>query len=114
MKKTLAVFIMMSLLCVSCGGPSGSKNGESSQTVASATGDNTDTSTEPDSNPTDESTLPELAHSFSTNVTMVNFTEAQAEKYSKAIEIVKLVIATEAFRNQILNYTYNGAKQFAN
>lgn len=56
--------------------------------------------------------LPNEATTFGTSVEMVNFSLEQEEKMDKAIEIIKLVVATEEFRNRILNYTYNGQKQF--
>lgn len=58
------------------------------------------------------SNLPALALSFDTNITLVSFTAAQEEKYNKAIEIVKLVVATEKFKNDVVNFTYNGQKAF--
>lgn len=62
--------------------------------------------------PTPDNSLPPEAYSFDTNVTLVNFTSAQATKMNKAIEIIKLVVATDEFRSQILNHTYNGSKTF--
>ena len=44
----------------------------------------------------------------------MGFTAAQSAKYEQAIALVKKVIATEKFRTLVLNYTYNGAKQYAN
>jgi hypothetical protein len=58
--------------------------------------------------------LPELAYTFETNVGLLNFDAAQSEKYQKAIEIVKLVVATEEFRNRVLNYSWDGTGTFAN
>lgn len=52
------------------------------------------------------------ALSFEANVAFVNFTSDQQDKMNKAIEIIKLVVATEEFRNRILNYTYNDNKTF--
>ncbi len=62
--------------------------------------------------PTPDNSLPPEAYSFETNVTLVNFSEAQATKMKKAIEIIKLVVATDEFRSQILNHSYNGSKTF--
>lgn len=44
----------------------------------------------------------------------MNFTATQKAKYNAAIAIVKKVVATDAFRTKILNFKYNGIKQFAN
>src|SRR5688500_12616809 len=59
------------------------------------------------------SNLPPAALTFESNITLVNLTPEQEEKYNKAIEITKLVIGTEEFREKVLNYTYNGVKSFA-
>ena len=44
---------------------------------------------------------------------MMEFTAAQEVKYNEAIDIVKKVEATEAFRSKVLNHTWSGLKQFA-
>ena len=67
--------------------------------------------TVPDGND-DGSGVPTAATTFEANVTFVNLTTAQATKYEKAIEIVKQVVATEDFRNRVLNHTYNGKKTY--
>lgn len=117
MKKLMAIFLMMSLFSVSCnksdGGSSSTKQGQS----APVTGDNSTPTTPttpvtPPKTPPVGSTLPALAYTFDTNITQVNFTAEQEAKYNKAIEIVKLVVATEAFRDQVLNFTYGGQQAF--
>lgn len=127
-KNTLGLMLLLSISAVSCGGGSGS--GSSSQneaaqaTASEATGGESDDAvtgtqgTQNDQTPaptvvTSTSTVPALALSFKTNINMMNFTNAQADKYNEAIAIVKKVVATEAFRTKVLNYTYNGRKQFA-
>ncbi len=60
----------------------------------------------------DENGIPTAASTFETNITLVNLTSTQAAKYEKAIEIVKQVVATEEFRNRVLNHTYNGSKTY--
>lgn len=111
----MALFLMMSLVSVSCT-KSGGGSDSSETSAENVTGDNnTDDGvvTTPTKPTTPTTTVPALALSFNTNIEMIEFTAAQEEKYNKAIEIVKLVVATEDFRNQVLNYTYNGSKQFA-
>jgi hypothetical protein len=56
--------------------------------------------------------IPNEATTFETNVDLVNFESNRVAKMEEAIEIIKLVIATEEFKNKILNHTYNGAKTF--
>jgi hypothetical protein len=57
-------------------------------------------------------TVPVQASTFNTNLDLVNFVSTEEAKMAKAIEIVKLVVATEDFKNKILNHTYNGEKTF--
>lgn len=132
MKKMMAIFLMMSLMSVSCSKSGGGSSSEQATTTPSTVADassNTDTDSNtnmpPNSDPTpdtsndDDSTpapvtnVPALALSFSTNVELIDFTDAQATKYNQAVEIVKLVVATEEFKNRVLNFTYNGSKTFA-
>jgi len=56
--------------------------------------------------------IPNEATTFETNVDLVNFESNRIEKMEKAIEIIKLVVATEEFKNLILNHSYNGARTF--
>lgn len=64
--------------------------------------------------PTPVSNVPASALSFSTaGVELFDFTGAQKEKYNDAVNLVKKVVGTEAFRSKVLNHTYGGAKSFA-
>jgi uncharacterized protein YktA (UPF0223 family) len=113
MKKLIAIFLMMSLFSVSCNkSDRGSSSKQDAQGVP-VIGDheNNIVPGPPIPTPTN-SNLPALALSFDTNITLVSFTAAQEEKYNKAIEIVKLVVATEKFKNDVVNFTYNGQKAF--
>jgi hypothetical protein len=123
MNKLIVIFLMMSLLSVSCNKSKDSSPAqENDTTTLPATGDTTGTPTTPAPKPTPtptptpkppvNSSLPTEAFTFDTNITMVQFTAAQEAKYNRAIEIVKMVVATEKFRNDVLNFTYNGKKAF--
>lgn len=114
MKKMLALMMMMSLMTVSCN-KSGGGSSQESAPLSTSTPSIEDGTTSPDSvtTPGETSTLPGLALSFKTNVDMMDFTAAQEEKYNEAVDIVKKVVATEAFRTKILNHTWSGLKQFA-
>jgi hypothetical protein len=101
----LMTVLLLSTSCSKSGDSSNEDISESPQVI----GDDQDSD---DSLPP-TSGLPHAALTFSTNVTKVNFTSDQARKYDEAIEIVRLVVATEEFRSQVLNYRYNGVKQFA-
>ena len=136
MKHPLPSLLLMSLLVVACNKSGGSSTPRTSQPTTSSD----QVTTSPDApasplapkpvvpspvvvkpNPTAPgpvvpspvSNVPDLALTFDTNITQVNFTAAQAAKYNKAIAIVKLVVATEEFKNKVLNYTYNGQQIFA-
>lgn len=108
MKRMIAIFLMMSLLSVSCNKSDGGSDHQEATTA-------TETPTTSDGKPVtvpEGSSLPLQAYTFDTNIDMIQFTADQEEKYNKAIEIVKLVVATEKFRDQVLNFTYNGQKAF--
>jgi hypothetical protein len=58
---------------------------------------------------------PPLALSFKTNVEyLAGFNLSDEEKYDLAVSIVKKVVATDAFRDSVLNHVFNGTKSFAN
>lgn len=56
--------------------------------------------------------VPEAAITFKTNVDLISMTATQEKKMEKALEIVRLVIETEEFRDKVLNHKYNGKKTF--
>lgn len=56
--------------------------------------------------------LPIGALTFDVEVQLFNFDSVQQDKMERAIEIIKLVVATEEFRNKILNHSYNGKTTF--
>lgn len=56
--------------------------------------------------------LPYEAFSFDTNVSLVNFNPEQEAKIHQASELIKQVIALKEFKDAVLNYTYQGKKQF--
>ena len=120
MKKMMAIFLMTSLLSVSCnksdGGSSSSSTEGQVTPITGATGGTaggtTGATTGGTTSPIVNSNLDPLALSFGTNITLVSFTADQETKYNKAIEIVKLVVGTEKFKNDVVNFTYNGSKAF--
>lgn len=60
----------------------------------------------------DSTGLPNEAYTFDHNVTFYNTSAEQEEKLTKALEIVKKVVATEEFRDRIMNHTYGGKTTF--
>lgn len=59
-----------------------------------------------------DGTLPTAAYTFDTNIEFLNTNATQQEKFDQAIEIIKKVVATEEFRKQVINHTYNGSKTY--
>lgn len=132
MERLLAIMLLMSLLSVSCNKSGDGSSSESSETSTATPDTPTDTPTdpgtdtpteptEPDEPTTDTPTppvssdVPAQALSFKTNVTYLEgFDSADEAKYNQAVALVKKVVATEAFRTAVLNYTYNGQKTFNN
>lgn len=73
---------------------------------------------EPEPNPEPEPTpephpdVPSEAYLFDANIQFHNFTPEQEAKVLKAVEIIKKVIQSKEFKDRVINYTYNGKKQF--
>ena len=82
--------------------------------VTGDTNSTTPPTTNPDSTPTpiDTGSLSPLAYSFETDVSFFSTTATQEEKFNAALDIIKKVIATEEFKDRVLNHTYNGSKTF--
>ncbi len=110
MEKLLALMLVLTLMTVSCGKSGGGSSSQES-TADTVTTDN-GTST-PVTTPEANSTVPAAALSFKTNVGYLSgFAAADEAKYNQAVAIVKKVVATEAFRTRVLNFTYSGSKAF--
>jgi hypothetical protein len=56
--------------------------------------------------------VPTEALTFDVNAMMMNFSKAQAEKIHEAAKLIKKVIASPEFKSRVLNFKYNGRKQF--
>jgi hypothetical protein len=56
--------------------------------------------------------MPTLAYTFDTNVKIINMTRAQENKIRDAEEIIKDIVASDAFRRKVLGHTYLGKKTF--
>jgi ssRNA-specific RNase YbeY (16S rRNA maturation enzyme) len=120
-KQSLMLMLLLTFTLGSCGkSGSGGGGSDSQESLANAEGmdvmtgtTGTNQSTTTHTTIPSSSSVPAQALSFKTNISLMNFTSAQAAKYNQAIAIVKKVVATEAFRTKVLNYKYNGIKQFA-
>lgn len=66
----------------------------------------------PGPEPDEGEEVPHEALIFEARADLYNFDPVDEEKVYKAIEIIKKVIASKEFRNKVLNYTYDGQKQF--
>lgn len=58
--------------------------------------------------------VPTLALTFDTNVKTYSMTSSQEAKIQKAEYKIRKVIGSETFRTKVLNFMYNGKKQFNN
>lgn len=129
MMKVITMIMLLALVCASCsksgGGSSSDSTQETSLGGADSTSDSVDSSdgsTTNDNISNDEPvvdepdevvrTLPDGAYDFETNVKFVNATSTQQTKLNKALEIIKLVIATDEFRTKILNHKYGSSRTF--
>lgn len=56
--------------------------------------------------------LPNEAYTFDTNITFFKTTATQEEKFNRALDLIKKVVATEEFRDKVLNHTYGGKKTY--
>jgi hypothetical protein len=99
MFKTLSLLFVF-LFLASCG-----KSG----------GGTTSSSVKGDSIQLDEisgSGVPQAAFNFDVNLKLDNFDSTQEDKVLEAADLIKKVVATEEFKNEILNHTYKGKKMF--
>lgn len=103
MKNNLILLSLITVLLISCSDKNEEESVDSNVITNVAVMPGADT----DSGP-----LPSLAYSLDANINFYNFTLNDEQKMEKAIEIIKLVVATEEFRSRVLNHTYNGEKTF--
>ncbi|WP_408098661.1 hypothetical protein ACJVC5_07040 [Peredibacter sp. HCB2-198] len=100
-KAFLSLFLLLSLASCGGGGGGGSSSGSNgSATPVSANEISTDAA------------VPTAANNFEVNVELENFDADQEAKVLEAAELIKKVIATDEFKNGILNHSYNGKKGF--
>lgn len=92
-------------------GTTGTTNGGTTGTTTGGTTGSTSGGTEGGSTGGTTS-LPNEAFTFDANLSFYNTSAAQEDKFLKAIEIIKEVIATEEFRTKVLNFTYGGKKTY--
>lgn len=66
--------------------------------------------TDPGEEPVDD--VPEEAKIFDINATLHKFDANDEIKVKKAFEIIKKVVATQEFKNRVINFTYKGQRTF--
>jgi len=57
-------------------------------------------------------TVPTLAETFDTNIYVYNGTTSQRDKIYRAEQKIKDVVRSQAFKDRVINFTYNGVKRF--
>ncbi|HXH76276.1 MAG TPA: hypothetical protein VNJ08_14995 [Bacteriovoracaceae bacterium] len=67
---------------------------------------------EPIPTPVPVAPVPAQALTWDADIYFVNFSETQEAKVLRAVELMKKVIASKAFKDAIINHTYNGVKTF--
>lgn len=93
----------------SCPAPDQSTPGQGSDPTPDP---DTDTSTGDTGSETPSTNVPSEALTFDFNVTTYNMTDAQNAKIDAAKKLIKKVVSSEEFKDRVLNFTYNGKKQF--
>ena len=102
LKAFLPLFLLLSLASCGGGGGGGGSKGSASASTTPVSAEEIST----------DSAVPTAANNFEVNVKLDNFDAEQEAKVLEAGELIKKVIATEEFKNAILNHTYNGKKGF--
>lgn len=97
MLKTFT-FLFVLLMFVSCGKSGGSNTPGGSSISAE------DVSV--------DSPVPQAAYHFDVNLKLDNFNAQQEDKIFEAKELIKKVVASEEFKDAILNHKYKGKKTF--
>ena len=116
---TKSIFIVsLLLLLVSCNQNPDCQNiekplsGSDAPTVATADctpPDSTGTPTDGQEVPGD---VPEEAKIFYANFSLTNFDTNDEDKVTRAIAIIKKIVASQEFRNRVLNFSYGNSKTY--
>lgn len=84
----------------------GSTTGGSTTGGSNTTGGSTGGVVDPSDPP------PTQAYTFDVNILFINTTTTQRAKFEKAIDLIKRLVASDEFKNMVLNHTYNGVKTY--
>lgn len=119
MTKTIFIVSLL-LLLVSCQAPQENCDSSTSdKPLSTQAQDEKPLNTEgecplPDEPTPDEPTgeVPHEASLFEADVVLSKFDSADEAKVMKAIDIIKQVIRSQEFKDRVINFTYNGKKQY--
>jgi hypothetical protein len=105
MTKT-ALILSLLLLLISCGKGGGRTGAETMELAA------IEEVMESESAAAALAPAPVLASTFDVRAKLLGFSRNQEEKVHKAIELIKLVVASDEFKNAIYSKTYGGKRTF--
>lgn len=97
-------FLFMLFALISCGKSGG---GGSSSSASDDSQKQTDIGEISTSTP-----VPNLALTWDANVDFIKFTKVQEDKVLDAVDLIKQVIASDEFKNRVLNHKFNGKKTY--
>jgi len=110
--KSITLLLMLMFTLVSCGGGGGGGSDKQDAIVAPQVPEETDPGTDTGTDPDTNTGLPNSAYTFDSNIKWISLTNAQKNKFLNAVDMIKRVVASEEFRDAILNHKYNGRKTF--
>lgn len=93
-------FLFLSLFLLSCG----KSGGDSSSSAPQELVDGSDIAV--------DVPVPNLALTWDARIKFIDFSTTQENKVQDAVDLIKQVIASEEFKNAILNHKYKGKKTF--
>ena len=96
LKGFLSIFLLMSLIACGKGGGGGDNAGSDVALNEVST----------------DAAVPTAALNFDVKLQMKKFSGSQEAKVLEAAELIKRVVASDEFKNKILNHRYNGRKTF--
>jgi hypothetical protein len=116
---TKSIFIVsLILFLVSCNQNPNCQNidkplpGHGAATVAAANCTPTDSTGTPTDGTEVPGDVPEEAKIFDANFTLTNFDSHDEDKVTRAIAIIKKIVASQEFRTRVLNFSYGNSKTY--
>lgn len=110
-KTILVITVLLSLVsCQDLGQNTSSARTSSQISVGLPQEEETSTTTPTDTSSTNE--LPSEVYLFDASILFTNFKPEDERKVYQAIDIIKAVISSKEFKDRVLNFEYEGKKQF--